>query len=81
MFFRTRFQDMLYWILGGIFEQIGAQMGAKLDERIYENLSRFFDKILMDFEGPKREVPGGSGWFLTRFGGLGTTVPQIARPQ
>ena len=28
-------------------------MGAKIDEKIYENLSLFFDEILMDFGSPR----------------------------
>ena len=39
MFFRKRFYDVLFLIFGRILVEIGAQMGAKIDEKINENLS------------------------------------------
>ena len=43
---------MLFWILGDILVQLGCQDGPEIAEKIYENLSSFFNEILMDFGSP-----------------------------
>ena len=43
MFFRKRFEGVLFRIWGRFLIRIGIQMGAKIDENIYELLSLTVD--------------------------------------
>ena len=43
---------MFFWISGDILVQLGCQDGPEISEKFYENLSSFFNEILMDFGSP-----------------------------
>ena len=43
---------MLFGILGNILVDLGCQEGPEIAEKIYENLSSFFNELLMDFGSP-----------------------------
>ena len=62
LFFSCFFESVFktYFLGFGMvfFVEIGGHMGARIDEKIYENLSWFFNEILMDFRSPWG-VPNG----------------------
>ena len=59
---------MLFWILGDILVQLGCQDGPEIAEKFYENLSSFFNEILMDFGSPgaafRVRCPRGPRWVM-----------------
>ena len=51
--YRVWFRSRFFSILGRNLNKIGRQMGPQSDKKIDENLSLFFNEILMDFRSPK----------------------------
>ena len=52
LFLGMCFEAMLFSILGEILVQLGCQEEPKIAKQINENLSSFFNEILVDFGSP-----------------------------
>ena len=50
---------MFLGILGDILVELGCQEGPEIGLKIYENLSYFFNGILMDFGSPRAAFMAG----------------------
>ena len=59
VFLGMRFEVILFWILGDFFVQLGGQEGPEIVEKINENLSSFFNEILVDFGSPGATFEAG----------------------